>query len=176
MSTTGTALTGTEHGGLERLLEELRAAQPGPVLAEQRHQFLDLDPDLVREDYTRPADIRSVRVPEWSVAILSRLCCDRSKPGKRWAAAARWRVFVSLPGLVSDWPEHGWPASRRHVIPTVADRDEALALLGWQVEPGATWEWSEDPQSDCHGHPEVVQLLASVRVVPLAGTGPGVRA
>ncbi|MFI1183372.1 hypothetical protein ACH4UT_28020 [Streptomyces sp. NPDC020799] len=37
------------------LLEELRAAQPGPALAEQRHQFLDLDPDLVREDYTRPA-------------------------------------------------------------------------------------------------------------------------
>ncbi|MCA6094025.1 hypothetical protein LE181_17895 [Streptomyces sp. SCA3-4] len=40
---------------LERLLAELRAAQPGGVLAEQRHQFLDLDPDLVRDDYTRPA-------------------------------------------------------------------------------------------------------------------------
>ncbi|MEU2873489.1 hypothetical protein ABZ769_30530 [Streptomyces olivoreticuli] len=37
------------------LLEELRAAQPGGALAEQRHQFLDLDPDLLREDYTKPA-------------------------------------------------------------------------------------------------------------------------
>ncbi|MBF6046394.1 hypothetical protein GO001_14360 [Streptomyces sp. NRRL B-1677] len=26
-------------------------------LAEQRHQFLDLDPHLIRDDYTRPAVI-----------------------------------------------------------------------------------------------------------------------
>ncbi|MFH8786300.1 hypothetical protein [Streptomyces roseoverticillatus] len=26
-------------------------------LAEQRHQFLDLDPHLVRDDYTRPAPL-----------------------------------------------------------------------------------------------------------------------
>ncbi|MGW2186604.1 hypothetical protein [Streptomyces sp. NPDC001719] len=39
------------------LLEELRAAQPGGALAEQRHQFLDLDPDLIREDYTKPAPV-----------------------------------------------------------------------------------------------------------------------
>ncbi|MFI0736841.1 hypothetical protein ACH4PU_01850 [Streptomyces sp. NPDC021100] len=42
---------------MERLLDELRAAQHGDALAEQRHQFLDLDPDLVRDDYTRPAPV-----------------------------------------------------------------------------------------------------------------------
>ncbi|WP_424887423.1 hypothetical protein [Streptomyces sp. XH2] len=40
---------------LEQVLQELRAAQAGDELAEQRHQFLDLDPDLVRADYTQPA-------------------------------------------------------------------------------------------------------------------------
>ncbi|WP_058046259.1 hypothetical protein [Streptomyces roseifaciens] len=37
-------------------------------LAEQRHQFLDLDPHLIRDDYTRPAvlddaTLKAVRVP-----------------------------------------------------------------------------------------------------------------
>ncbi|MEU5185432.1 hypothetical protein AB0H73_37335 [Streptomyces olivoreticuli] len=45
----------TAAPALSVLLEELRAAQPGGALAEQRHQFLDLDPDLVREDYSKPA-------------------------------------------------------------------------------------------------------------------------
>ncbi|MBZ4319395.1 hypothetical protein [Streptomyces huiliensis] len=44
---------------LDGILDELRACQPGPELAEQRHQFLDLDPDLVRDDYTRPAALTS---------------------------------------------------------------------------------------------------------------------
>lgn len=46
-----------ERPPLQQVLEELRAAQPGVELAEQRHQFLDLDPDLVREDYARPAPV-----------------------------------------------------------------------------------------------------------------------
>ncbi|MEU2873780.1 hypothetical protein ABZ769_32025 [Streptomyces olivoreticuli] len=54
MTTTNAPATAPDLGVL---LEELRAAQVGPALAEQRHQFLDLDPDLVREDYTKPAPI-----------------------------------------------------------------------------------------------------------------------
>ncbi|MEV8476564.1 DUF6303 family protein [Streptomyces sp. NPDC051173] len=158
------------------LLEELRAAQPGRVLAEQRHQFLDLDPDLVREDYTRPAGFRverPVRVPAWSLAVLSRSCCDWTVGGrgKGATAAARWKVFVSLPGSVANWPEHRWPASRRYTVPTPAERAGALASLGWQVAPGETWGWSEDAGADFHGHPAGVDLLASVQVVPLVGAG-----
>ncbi|AZQ72770.1 hypothetical protein EKH77_17455 [Streptomyces luteoverticillatus] len=49
---------------LDELMEELRACQPGPLLTEQRHQFLDLDPDLARDDYTRPAVIQSTSGPD----------------------------------------------------------------------------------------------------------------
>lgn len=43
---------------LAELMDELRACQRAPQLAEQRHQFLDLDPHLTRDDYTRPAVIK----------------------------------------------------------------------------------------------------------------------
>ncbi|MFI1183344.1 DUF6303 family protein [Streptomyces sp. NPDC020799] len=155
-------------------LEGLRAAQPGRVLAEQRHQFLDLDPDLVREDYTRPAGFRAERPGRaltWSVALLSRSCCDWTVAGKAKGstAAARWKLYVSLPGSVADWPEHRWPTSHRHTVPTPAERAEVLASLGWQVAPGERWEWFEDAGADFHGHPAGVDLMASVQVVPLAG-------
>lgn len=46
---------------MENLIADLRAKQPSPELAEQRHQFLDIDPDLKRDDYTRPARIGGAR-------------------------------------------------------------------------------------------------------------------
>ncbi|MFF4736325.1 hypothetical protein ACFY2W_10590 [Streptomyces sp. NPDC001262] len=64
MATTGTPVPGTEHVPLEQLLDEVRAAQPGLELAEQRHQFLDLDRHLVRQDYSRPAPVDNVAVYE----------------------------------------------------------------------------------------------------------------
>ncbi|MEJ8654883.1 hypothetical protein WKI65_44305 [Streptomyces sp. MS1.AVA.3] len=50
-----TAMTGRLQ--MDRLIEDLRAKQAAPELADQRHAFLDLDPHLVRGDYTRPAPI-----------------------------------------------------------------------------------------------------------------------
>ncbi|MBZ4322476.1 hypothetical protein [Streptomyces huiliensis] len=55
MTTSSTTRLTASGVPLERLLAELRDAQPGDALAEQRHQFLDLDPDLTRDDYTHPA-------------------------------------------------------------------------------------------------------------------------
>ncbi|MGW2865898.1 hypothetical protein [Streptomyces sp. NPDC001205] len=46
---------------MENLIADLRAKQSSLELAEQRHQFLDIDPDLVRDDYTRPARIGGAR-------------------------------------------------------------------------------------------------------------------
>ncbi|WP_188272085.1 hypothetical protein [Streptomyces sp. CBMA152] len=41
---------------LESLIDELRARQQHlPGLAEQRHQFLDIDPDLAERSYPTPA-------------------------------------------------------------------------------------------------------------------------
>ncbi|MEU3353797.1 DUF6303 family protein [Streptomyces sp. NPDC037389] len=154
---------------LDQLLAELRACQPRVELAEQRHQFLDLDSHLIREDYTRPAPItrpRAVDLPRWSVAMLCRRCCDW--PAKRKSeAAARWTLFIGLPGHVDDWPEHVWPACRRNFVPTLAERFDALTSLGWEAAPGTDWEWTEAPGATGHGHPVVADLTASVCVVPL---------
>ncbi|MEU7163844.1 hypothetical protein AB0A70_04260 [Streptomyces morookaense] len=64
MATTRTPAPGTAHVSLEQLLDELRALQPGLELAEQRHQFLDLDAHLVRDDYSKPARIGNASVRE----------------------------------------------------------------------------------------------------------------
>ncbi|MEU1309641.1 DUF6303 family protein [Streptomyces cinnamoneus] len=154
---------------LEQLLAELRACQPTPEMAEQRHQFLDLDPHLIREDYTRPALVprpRSADVPRWSRAVLVRRCCDWPEK-RKGEAAARWILFVGFPGLVDDRPEHVWPACRRNFIPTLAERFDALTGLGWRTAPGVDWEWGEEPGEAGHGHPVVAHLIASVPVVPL---------
>ncbi|MFD3330132.1 hypothetical protein [Streptomyces sp. NPDC056491] len=46
---------------MDNLIAALRDAQSSPELADQRHQFLDIDPDLERDDYTRPARIGGAR-------------------------------------------------------------------------------------------------------------------
>ncbi|MEU1822628.1 DUF6303 family protein [Streptomyces abikoensis] len=160
---------------LSQLLAELRACQPSRELAEQRHQFLDLDPHLIREDYTRPARTprpRSSELPRWSTAIMVRRCCDWPAM-RKGEAAARWILFIGLPRSggptdVDEWPEHVWPACRRDHIPTLAERFDALTSLGWRVAPDAEWKWDEEPGKASHGHPVVVNLLAAIRVVPLA--------
>ncbi|MBZ4322478.1 DUF6303 family protein [Streptomyces huiliensis] len=106
--------------------------------------------------------------PVRAQAILSRVCCG-------WPSTAfregRWRLFVACLDGSTDWPEHQWPVSRRHVIPTVAEREKALTALGWAAAPDARWQWEEDETSAEHGHPVRVHLIAAIPVLRLPERG-----
>lgn len=67
-----------------------------------------------------------------------------------------WKMFVAFPGRVSEWPLRSLGTS----IPTVAERTEILHELGWAVEPGSLWSWSEAGADDTGA----VVLTAEVRV------------
>ncbi|WP_405838394.1 DUF6303 family protein [Streptomyces platensis] len=78
-----------------------------------------------------------------------------------------WFVYVVLYGE-TEWPEHDW--GRSSPVPTLAERERALAALGYEVPEGAIWEWQEytetpdDPAS-------AVRLLAAVTVRKSGGGG-----
>ncbi|MEU9498166.1 DUF6303 family protein [Streptomyces sp. NPDC048196] len=75
--------------------------------------------------------------------------------------AGFWRVYVVLFG-VPEWPEHSW--GRIAPIPTVVERAEALASLGYEVAPGTEWEWIE--YSELPDDPgSTVRLLAASSVL-----------
>lgn len=85
---------------LDELIESLRTSQPGADFAEQRHQFLDIDPDLRRVDYTHPAQIGGAHQAE----------LYQSSDGKRWRLAGTdasgARLFVPEqcdPAKVNRW-------------------------------------------------------------------------
>ncbi|MFF1495871.1 DUF6303 family protein [Streptomyces sp. NPDC058304] len=71
-----------------------------------------------------------------------------------------WRLYVALMG-VSSWPERRW--SRAASIPTLADRAQALADLGYEILPDREWEWLED-RVDPFNAGSSVLLIASVDV------------
>ncbi len=86
----------------------------------------------------------------------------RRQPGNR----ARWVLYVCIiPGSVSDWPEHMWPA-RRTAVPTLAERRSELERLGYTTPKDEAWEWTEDEDA------EGVTLIGSTAVVPLDGEAP----
>ncbi|BBC95000.1 hypothetical protein SRO_3824 [Streptomyces rochei] len=74
-----------------------------------------------------------------------------------------WEVYVVTGGMTLDWPEH--PFERTTPIPTLQERADALAKLGYRVADDATWEWQELPS----GVMDRVELLASVDVQPIGG-------
>ncbi|MFF9181780.1 DUF6303 family protein [Streptomyces misionensis] len=74
-----------------------------------------------------------------------------------------WEVYVVTGGMSLDWPEH--PFERTGPVPTLQERVEALALLGYRVADNAEWEWQELPS----GVMDRVELLASVDVEPMGG-------
>ncbi|MFF0431842.1 DUF6303 family protein [Streptomyces sp. NPDC004327] len=76
-----------------------------------------------------------------------------------------WELYV-VDGSADakDWPAHDF--ARQAPIPTLAERTEALAALGYEAA-GSEWEWQElrnEPTDE-------VELLASLDVLPLAGGG-----
>ncbi|MFJ4429081.1 DUF6303 family protein [Streptomyces bobili] len=63
-----------------------------------------------------------------------------------------WHLYVVMGCRVYGWPETTFPAAAG--IPAEADRDAALARLGYQVDDTTGWTWIND-------------ILASVAVRPL---------
>lgn len=78
----------------------------------------------------------------------------------------RWHAYVVLlGGSVSLWPEHDW--YRAAPVPTLTERAQALAAMGYEVVPGAEWEWIES--SDILDDPaSPVRLIATVTVRPVS--------
>ncbi|MGW5332404.1 DUF6303 family protein [Streptomyces bauhiniae] len=77
--------------------------------------------------------------------------------------AGEWELYVVTDGTSLDWPEHSF--ARTMPVPTLQERTDALALLGYSVAGGATWEWQEMPS----GAMDRVELLAAVDVQPTGG-------
>ncbi|WP_411130500.1 DUF6303 family protein [Streptomyces sp. x-19] len=76
-----------------------------------------------------------------------------------------WEIYVVTDSPYPwDWPTHKFGASA--AIPTLAQRDTALAALGYEADTSAEWEWQELPT----GYMDSVELLAALDVQP-AGTG-----
>ncbi|MDT0265565.1 DUF6303 family protein [Streptomyces sp. DSM 44915] len=95
-------------------------------------------------------------------ALLAFRSCGTLRP------APFWNLTVAVcPGRVSEWPSHAWPADTE--IPSLADREHALAALGFTITRGEEWRWTEDV---CTYHGDQlthVTLLAAVTVQPLGG-------
>ncbi|MFI7352721.1 DUF6303 family protein [Streptomyces avidinii] len=75
-----------------------------------------------------------------------------------------WEVYVVSSGVPSlNWPEHDFGHSAP--VPTLAERTEALAGLGYEATDGAAWQWQE-LHSDATAR---VRLLAALDVRPIGG-------
>ncbi|MFJ8391622.1 DUF6303 family protein [Streptomyces sp. NPDC094144] len=69
-----------------------------------------------------------------------------------------WELYVITDRMSLDWPEHSF--GRTGPVPTVQERVDALAQLGFVLADDAGWEWQE-----CRtGVMDRVELLASVTV------------
>ncbi|MEV7613959.1 DUF6303 family protein [Streptomyces sp. NPDC089799] len=73
---------------------------------------------------------------------------------------AGWHLFVVLMGETR-WPSYDWPVGSP--IPTQAERDQALADLGYEVEPGADWSWVEGEPDECWDTSVLLMATAAVR-------------
>lgn len=106
-------------------------------------------------------------------AQIHRLCCDlpagaTSRTNR--ANRARWELYIVVYNTTDSWPAHQWPVARRYQLPTITERTEALARLGYAPAPDAEWEWQETETPDDHGHPAPPCFLGSINIVPLGQT------
>jgi hypothetical protein len=69
-----------------------------------------------------------------------------------------WELYVVTDRMSLDWPEHSF--GRTGPVPTLQERADALAQLGYVLADGAVWEWQECST----GVMDRVELLASVDV------------
>ncbi|MER6782722.1 MULTISPECIES: DUF6303 family protein [unclassified Streptomyces] len=79
---------------------------------------------------------------------------------------AWWRLYVVVLGSQAPWPTYTFAGG---AVPTVQERSQALASLGYAVTDGGEWSWGEDQeQADDPASP--VLLIAATDVAP-AGRG-----
>jgi len=85
------------------------------------------------------------------------------------ATSARgWRLYVVLLNTFAPWPEHDF--GRAAPVPTFTERAAVLTALGYELVPGAEWEWCETTDiPDDLSSP--VRLIATVRVRSRAEVG-----
>lgn len=109
-----------------------------------------------------------IKQPTAVSAGLRRVCCDLT-PDKRVGNTSRahWELYLVVYNTTDAWPAHAWPVSRRHQIPTTAERTQALANLGYAPVPGTEWLWQEGETPDFHGHPVAPYVFAAIDIVPL---------
>ncbi|TKT01600.1 DUF6303 family protein [Streptomyces lasalocidi] len=74
-----------------------------------------------------------------------------------------WELYVVTDLMSLEWPEHSF--GRTGPVPTVQERADALAQLGYVLADGAEWKWQELRT----GAMDRVELLASVDVEPKDG-------
>ncbi|MEU6012047.1 DUF6303 family protein [Streptomyces sp. NPDC047453] len=105
--------------------------------------------------------------PTITQAGLHRVCCNSKDGAAHSTSKARWELYLVVYNSTDPWPEYAWPVSRRHQVPAISERTEALASLGYAPAPGSEWEWQEDITPNYHGHPTAVSLIAGISIVPL---------
>ncbi|WP_406244317.1 DUF6303 family protein [Streptomyces anulatus] len=72
--------------------------------------------------------------------------------------SGEWELYVVTDGMSRDWPEHSF--GRTGPVPTLQERADALAQLGYVLADSAGWQWQECP----NGAMRRVHLLASASV------------
>ncbi|WP_405190007.1 DUF6303 family protein [Streptomyces anulatus] len=72
--------------------------------------------------------------------------------------SGEWELYVVTDGMSRDWPEHLF--GRSGPIPTLQERADALAALGYVLADDAGWQWQECPNGVMYR----VHLLASANV------------
>ncbi|MEU3465963.1 DUF6303 family protein [Streptomyces sp. NPDC006733] len=82
-------------------------------------------------------------------------------------SGGHWHLYVVLMDA-TEWPEYDW--QRAAPSPTVAEREQALAELGYVIAARAIWGWSEDLQI-CDDPTSPSLLLASISVRPITDRG-----
>jgi hypothetical protein len=101
-------------------------------------------------------------------AQLRRVCCDyRCGVPVGSTNRAHWELYLVVYNSADSWPSHQWPVARRHQVPTIAERNDALARLGYALAPYAEWDWQESETPDYHGHPSTLSFLGTISIVPL---------
>lgn len=98
-------------------------------------------------------------------ARLGLRCCGTTAPQRTTGPC--WQLYVAVAGPVRDWPVHTWPTSAE--VPSIENRETALASLGFVLVDGTEWEWAEDTGPEYHPHPVRVSLSAGAEVQPLNG-------
>ncbi|WP_129308116.1 DUF6303 family protein [Streptomyces sp. L2] len=84
------------------------------------------------------------------------------------ASFGRWSTYVVRRDLPAPWPERVIGPVEAERVPSFIDRSRALAALGYELVPGAVWEWAEF-RADPGDAASPLRLLGIARVRSRSG-------